>query len=127
MAGESGYFLQAFRRIGLVPDGGSTFLLARSLGKARAMELTLLGDKLPAAKALEWALANGLKSVQAGAQGEHKLARGYEPVQTWSMHYIADPGFRSAVEKFLDEERSAIQTEVEWLRTALPYRSSSSA
>jgi 2-(1,2-epoxy-1,2-dihydrophenyl)acetyl-CoA isomerase len=58
VAAESAYFLQAFRRIGLVPDGGSTFLLARSLGKARAMELTLLGDKLPAAKALEWGLVN---------------------------------------------------------------------
>lgn len=58
VAAESSYFLQAFRRIGLVPDGGSTFLLARSLGKARAMELTLLGEKLPAAKALEWGLVN---------------------------------------------------------------------
>ena len=58
VAGESAYFLQAFRRIGLVPDGGSTFLLARSVGKARAMELTLLGERLPAAKALEWGLVN---------------------------------------------------------------------
>ncbi len=55
---ESAYFLQAFRRIGLVPDGGSTYLLARTLGRARAMEMTLLGDKLPAAKALEWGMVN---------------------------------------------------------------------
>jgi len=58
VAGESGYFLQAFRRIGLVPDGGSTYLLPRMVGKARAMEMMLLGDKIPAARALEWGLVN---------------------------------------------------------------------
>ena len=58
VAGESAYFLQAFRRIGLVPDGGSTYLLPRLIGKARAMEMTLLGERLPAAKALEWGLIN---------------------------------------------------------------------
>ena len=58
VAGESAYFLQAFRRIGLVPDGGATFMLPRMIGRARAMEMTLLGDKLPAATALEWGLIN---------------------------------------------------------------------
>ena len=58
VAAESAYFLQAFRRIGLVPDGGSTYLLPRLIGKARAMEMALLGEKLPAAKALEWGLIN---------------------------------------------------------------------
>lgn len=58
VAGESAYFLQAFRRIGLVPDGGSTYLLPRMIGRARAMEMTLLGERLPAAKALEWGLIN---------------------------------------------------------------------
>lgn len=58
LASESAYFLQAFRRIGLVPDGGSTYLLPRMIGRARAMEMTLLGEKLPAAKALEWGLIN---------------------------------------------------------------------
>ncbi len=58
VAGESGYFLQAFRRIGLVPDGGSTYLLPRLVGKARAMEMMLLGDKIPAAKAMDWGLVN---------------------------------------------------------------------
>jgi 2-(1,2-epoxy-1,2-dihydrophenyl)acetyl-CoA isomerase len=58
VAGESAYFLQAFRRIGLVPDGGATWLLSRLVGKARAMELMLLGEKLPAATALEWGLIN---------------------------------------------------------------------
>lgn len=58
IAAESAYFLQAFRRIGLVPDGGSTWLLPRTIGRARAMEMALLGDKIPAAKALEWGLVN---------------------------------------------------------------------
>ncbi len=58
VAGESAYFLQAFRRIGLVPDGGSALLLAHTVGRVRAMELMLLGDKLPAATALDWGLIN---------------------------------------------------------------------
>ncbi len=58
LAAESAYFLQAFRRVGLVPDGGSTYLLPRMIGRARAMEMVLLGEKLPAAKALEWGLIN---------------------------------------------------------------------
>jgi 2-(1,2-epoxy-1,2-dihydrophenyl)acetyl-CoA isomerase len=58
VAAESAYFLQAFRRIGLVPDGGSTYLLPRLVGKARAMEMMLLGDKIPAATALSWGLIN---------------------------------------------------------------------
>ena len=58
VAGESAYFLQAFRRIGLVPDGGSTYLLPRLIGRARAMEMTMLGERVPAAKALEWGLIN---------------------------------------------------------------------
>ncbi len=58
VAGESAYFLQAFRRIGLVPDGGSTYLLPRAIGRARAMEMALLGEKIGAAQALEWGLVN---------------------------------------------------------------------
>ena len=57
IAAESAYFLQAFRRIGLVPDGGSTYLLALAIGRARAMEMTLFGEKIPAAQAEEWELA----------------------------------------------------------------------
>lgn len=58
VAAESAYFLLAFRRIGLVPDGGATWLLPRYLGKARAMELMLLGEKLRAKTALDWGLIN---------------------------------------------------------------------
>ncbi len=80
VAGESAYFLQAFRRIGLVPDGGATWLLAQSAGRARAMELMLLGDKLPAPKALEWGLINRVVSdgevQEAGLALARELADG---------------------------------------------------
>lgn len=58
LCARSTYFLQAFRRIGLVPDCGSTWLLPRLIGKARAVELSLMGERLPAEKALEWGLVN---------------------------------------------------------------------
>jgi 2-(1,2-epoxy-1,2-dihydrophenyl)acetyl-CoA isomerase len=58
LCARSAYFLQAFRRIGLVPDGGSTWILPRLIGKVRAMELSLLGEKLPAETALQWGLVN---------------------------------------------------------------------
>jgi len=58
IAAESAYFLQAFRRVGLVPDGGSTYILPRMIGRARAMEMTLRGEKIPSATALEWGMIN---------------------------------------------------------------------
>jgi len=58
VASESAYFLQAFRRIGLVPDGSATYHLPRMVGRARAMEMMLLGERLPARTALEWGLIN---------------------------------------------------------------------
>ena len=58
VAGESAFFYQAFRHVGLSPDGGSSYLLTKSIGRARAMEMMLLGPKLEAAKALEWGLIN---------------------------------------------------------------------
>jgi len=58
LAGESAFFLQAFRNVGLIPDGGITWLLPRLIGLTRAMELSLLAERLPAEKALEWGLIN---------------------------------------------------------------------
>lgn len=58
LASEDAYFLQAFRRIGLVPDGGSTYMLTRAIGRARAMEMMLMGEKIPARQALDWGLIN---------------------------------------------------------------------
>ena len=88
-------------------------------------EVPFLHFELCFYQAIEWAIANGLTEVQAGAQGEHKLARGYEPVITRSAHFIVDPGFRAAVEQFLVEERRGIANDILWLRRALPYRASS--
>jgi len=75
-------------------------------------------------QAVEWAIGHGLTSVQAGAQGEHKVARGYEPVITKSAHFIPNHSFRDAVAQFLDAEREGIAAELEWVRRDLPYRSS---
>ncbi|MBU3076474.1 enoyl-CoA hydratase-related protein [Sphingomonas quercus] len=58
VASQSAYFLQAFRGVGLVPDGAAAFLLSRAIGRTRAMELMLLGERLPAARALEWGLVS---------------------------------------------------------------------
>ena len=77
-------------------------------------------------RAIDWAIANGLSTVQAGAQGEHKLARGYEPVLTRSVHFLPDAGFRAAVADFLVREREAVDHEIAWAREALPYRSADS-
>ena len=73
-------------------------------------------------QAIEAAIARGLKRVEAGAQGAHKLARGYRPVPTWSAHHIADPGFREAVAKFLAAERRAVTREIAALEEFTPFR-----
>ena len=88
-------------------------------------EVPFLHFELSYYRAIEWAIANRLACVQAGAQGEHKLARGYEPVLTRSVHFIPDPAFRDAVGRFLMGEREAIRQEIEWGREALPYREGS--
>ena len=104
--------------------GGNT-LYGRYWGASE--ERPFLHFELCYYQAIEWAIAHGLKWVQAGAQGEHKLARGYEPVPTHSAHFIADPGFRRAVAGFLDDERQAIAQELALLRGELPYRSDASS
>jgi predicted N-acyltransferase len=88
-------------------------------------EVPFLHFELCYYRAVEWAIEHGLSSVQAGAQGEHKVARGYEPVITSSAHFIPNPSFRNAVAEFLEAEREGVAAEVEWLRRELPYRASS--
>ena len=73
-------------------------------------------------QAIEYAIGHGLKRVEAGAQGEHKLSRGYMPHATYSAHWIADPGFRDAVARFLVEETDAIDDEIDILVTYTPFR-----
>ncbi len=72
-------------------------------------------------QAIDYAIANGLR-VEAGAQGEHKLARGYLPAQTHSLHWIADQGFARAVEDYLEREREAVNEEIEILTDYGPFR-----
>ena len=90
-------------------------------------EVPFLHFELCYYQAVDWAIDHGLACVQAGAQGEHKVARGYEPVITRSAHFLPNRGFRNAVAEFLEAERQGVSAEVEWLRRDLPYRSSSSA
>ena len=73
-------------------------------------------------QAIDAAIARGLARVEAGAQGEHKLARGYAPVTTWSVHYIPDPGFRRAIADYLAHEREAVAQEQEYLGELAPFK-----
>jgi predicted N-acyltransferase len=73
-------------------------------------------------QAVDFAIARGLARVEAGAQGEHKLARGYLPVETHSLHWIADASFRAAVARFLDAEAQAVGQEIEVLTDYGPFR-----
>jgi len=73
-------------------------------------------------RAIDWAIAHGLSRVEAGAQGEHKLARGYLPAETYSLHWLADPRFARAVADYLDAERRAVGEEIEILTSLGPFR-----
>ncbi|QLC25294.1 N-acetyltransferase [Parasphingopyxis algicola] len=122
--------------------GGQTLLiLARRDGEPIAGALNLIGAdtlygrywgcladvpflhfELCYYQAIDAAIARGLQRVEAGAQGSHKLARGYRPVRTWSAHYFPDPGFRRAVADFLTAERHAVEREIEFLGEMTPFR-----
>lgn len=73
-------------------------------------------------QAIDFALSKGLKRVEAGAQGEHKLARGYTPVTTHSAHYIAHPGLRHAIADYLERERSEVEQINDYLEDHSPFR-----
>lgn len=73
-------------------------------------------------QAIDYAIANGLDTVEAGAQGGHKLARGYVPVTTYSAHWIAHQGLREAIDHYLERERSAVEHEAEYLMKRTPFR-----
>ncbi|MEM9851013.1 MAG: GNAT family N-acetyltransferase [Pseudomonadota bacterium] len=75
-------------------------------------------------QAIDYAIAHGLGRVEAGAQGQHKLARGYLPTTVHSLHWIADAGFRDAVARYLDAERGAVDEEIEVLTAYGPFRKS---
>ncbi len=108
LAAKSSYFLQAFRRIGLVPDGGSTYLLPRLIGVARAKELSLLGEKLPADTALSWGLINRVHDDDALLSEAMTMAKELASGPTRTLGLIREAyadSFDNTYEEQLDKER----------------------
>jgi uncharacterized protein len=99
---------------------GADTLYGRYWGARR--DIAFLHFELCYYQAIDIAIERGLRTVEAGAQGGHKLARGYAPVATWSAHFIDDAGFRRAVAEFLDRERAAEEVEADFLAQHLPFR-----
>lgn len=75
-------------------------------------------------QAIDFAIERGLKKVEAGAQGSHKVARGYLPQATYSAHWISDPGLRRAVDQFLNEERRYVQQDIDYVEQNTPFKQS---
>ena len=73
-------------------------------------------------QAIDIAIGDGLARVEAGAQGQHKLARGYLPTQTHSLHWVGDPGFADAIGSYLKAERDAVEEEIEVLTEYGPFK-----
>lgn len=102
---------------------GSDALYGRYWGCTR--DVRFLHFELCYYQAIDLAIELGLDRVEAGAQGGHKLARGYEPVKTWSAHWIADDGFRVAVADFLERERQGVATDQVFLDARTPFKKDS--
>ena len=130
-----------FAEIGRTMGDRVLLILAKRNGRAIAGALNLVGaealygrywgasEEVPFLhfelcyyQAIDAAIARGLARVEAGAQGEHKLARGYAPVATWSAHYIPDPGFRRAVADFVRRERESVEADQAFLGEMTPFR-----
>ena len=110
VASETAYFLQAFSRIGLVPDGGAAWLLTRAVGRVRAMELMLLGDRLPAAQAFEWGLINRVVADEVLDATAMELAQSLASGPTKTFGLIRGLAWAAAdmpIETTLMAERSA--------------------
>jgi hypothetical protein len=73
-------------------------------------------------QALEWGIANGITRFEGGAQGEHKLARGFLPIETHSAHWIAHPDFSDAVNRFLQRERVGVSHALTELEASSPFK-----
>jgi predicted N-acyltransferase len=99
--------------------GGDT-LFGRNWGAS--VDLPMLHFECCYYRAIDFAIEQKLTWVEAGAQGQHKIQRGYLPRPTYSAHWIADPGFRAAVKRFLDEEREAVTQRIEALEDYGPFR-----
>jgi predicted N-acyltransferase len=99
---------------------GSDTLYGRYWG--RVVDRPFLHFEVCYYQAIDFAIERGLSRVEAGAQGEHKLARGYEPQLTRSAHWIAHPGLRDAVARYLDSEREAVEEGIDHLAAFSPFR-----
>jgi 2-(1,2-epoxy-1,2-dihydrophenyl)acetyl-CoA isomerase len=111
LCARSAYFLQAFRRIGLVPDCGSTWILPRLVGKARAVELSLLGERLPAEKALEWGLVNRVYDDAALHEETMKLAHDLANGPTVALGQIRKLYWASQDNSFEDQINMEVQAQ----------------
>ena len=101
-ASESAYFLQAFRHVGLVPDGGSSYLLAHAAGRLRAMEMMLLGERVSAARALEWGLVTRVVPSSSLMDEAGEIARALAAGPTRALRDIRRQCWR-ATESTFDE------------------------
>jgi predicted N-acyltransferase len=99
---------------------GATTLYGRNWGATR--QVPFLHFELCYYQAIDYAIAHKLATVEAGAQGEHKLARGYEPATTRSIHWIADPGLRHAIADYLVRERASVERQQDMLEQFTPFR-----
>jgi predicted N-acyltransferase len=99
---------------------GADTLYGRNWGCA--VEAPFLHFELCYYQAIDFAIAHGLARVEAGAQGEHKIQRGYLPTPTFSAHWIAHAGLNAAVADFLERERPAVEQEMAELATLSPFR-----
>jgi len=130
-----------FRRVATTMSDRLVFIVAERNGEPVAGALNFIGGdalygrywgciedipflhfELCYYQAVEFAIRNGLARIEAGAQGEHKIARGYEPRPTYSAHWIADGSFREAVARYLEAEREQTGLEIEALKAYMPYR-----
>jgi uncharacterized protein len=130
-----------FEMIGERMPGNIVLVMAKRGGKYVAGALNLLGKETIYGRnwgsygdykflhfeccyyrAIEFAITHGLKRVEAGAQGPHKLQRGYLPTPTYSAHWIPDPGFRRAVAQFLARERDMVERKIDALADYSPFR-----
>lgn len=136
--------LPFFKKIGACMPENILLVMARREGKYIAGALNMIGTdtlfgrywgaiehhrclhfEVCYYQAIDFAIQHGLKRVEAGAQGSHKLARGYMPSLTYSLHYIADPGFRDVLERYLQDEREAVEDERTCLTRQSPFRKES--
>ena len=121
-ASRNAYFLQAFARIGLVPDGGATYILPRRIGWGRAMEVSLLAERLPAERALEWGLVNRLfddnTALMKGAMEiARRLAAGPKSMamirhaywSTWDSSYEQQLDLEARLQAAASETRDATE------------------